>query len=94
MLDVFEKIKRVGPSQASVLIRGETGTGKELVARALHLNSARSKRAFLAINCATLTPELLASELFGHVRGAFTGAIKDKKGLFELADKGPFFSTK
>ena len=69
MLDVFDKIKRVAPSEAAVLIRGETGTGKELVARALHILSHRSQGQFLAINCATLTPELLASELFGHVKG-------------------------
>ncbi len=91
MLDVFDKIKRVGPTEASVLIRGETGTGKELVAQALHKNSSRVNKPFLAINCATLTPELLASELFGHVRGSFTGAIKDKKGLFELAHNGTLF---
>ena len=91
MLDVFDKIQRIGPSEASVLIRGETGTGKELVARALHNMSSRAKGPFLAINCATLTSELLASELFGHVRGSFTGAIKDKKGLFELAHKGTLF---
>ena len=91
MLNIFEMIERVGPSDISVLIRGETGTGKELVARALHNSSDRAKNPFLAINCATLTPELLASELFGHVRGSFTGAIKDKKGLFELADQGTLF---
>jgi two-component system, NtrC family, response regulator AtoC len=91
MQDVFDKVKRVAPCEASVLIRGETGTGKELVAKALHTRSSRAKGPFLAINCATLTPELLASELFGHVRGAFTGAIKDKKGLFELAHQGTLF---
>ena len=91
MLDIFDKVKRVGPSEVPVLIRGETGTGKELIARALHANSSRAHQSFLAINCATLTPELLASELFGHVRGAFTGAIKDKKGLFELAHNGTLF---
>ena len=91
MQEVIDKIQRVGPAEASVLIRGETGTGKELVARALHRLSSRSKGPFLAINCTTLTPELLASELFGHVRGAFTGAIKDKKGLFELGHKGNLF---
>jgi two-component system, NtrC family, response regulator AtoC len=91
MQDVFDKVKRVAACEASVLIRGETGTGKELVAKALHTRSSRAKGPFLAINCATLTPELLASELFGHVRGAFTGAIKDKKGLFELAHQGTLF---
>ena len=91
MSAVFEQIKRVAPHESSVLIRGETGTGKELVARALHELSARASGPFRAINCATLTPELLASELFGHVRGAFTGAIKDRKGLFELAHRGTLF---
>ena len=91
MRDVFDRIQRVAPTEASVLIRGETGTGKELAARAIHDLSRRARGPFMAINCATLTPELLASELFGHVRGAFTGAIKDKKGLFELADQGTLF---
>jgi two-component system response regulator AtoC len=91
MMSVFEQIRRVAPYEASVLIRGETGTGKELVAQALHDLSGRARGPFRAINCATLTPELLASELFGHVRGAFTGAIKDRKGLFELAHNGTLF---
>lgn len=91
MMRVFEQIRRVAPYEASVLIRGETGTGKELVAQALHDLSDRARGPFRAINCATLTPELLASELFGHVRGAFTGAIKDRKGLFELAHNGTLF---
>lgn len=91
MRDVFEKVRRVAGTESSVLIRGESGTGKELVARALHDLSERRDGPFMAINCATLTPELLASELFGHTRGAFTGAIKDKKGLFELADQGTLF---
>lgn len=88
---IFQQIQRVAPYESSVLIRGETGTGKELVARALHRLSRRSQGPFCAINCATLTPELLASELFGHVRGAFTGAIHDRKGLFQLADHGTLF---
>ena len=91
MKELFELITRVAATDASVLIRGETGTGKELVARALHDLSPRAHRAFRAINCATLTPDLLASELFGHVRGAFTGAVRDRKGLFELADGGTLF---
>lgn len=91
MRELFELIKRVGRTDASVLIRGETGTGKELVANALHRVSARANKPFKAINCATLTPELLASELFGHVRGAFTGAVKDRTGLFALADGGAVF---
>jgi two-component system response regulator AtoC len=91
MLDFFDLVKRVARTDSSVLIRGQTGTGKELVARALHEVGRRSGGPFRALNCATLTPELLASELFGHVRGAFTGAIRDRKGLFELADGGTVF---
>lgn len=91
MLELFELVKKVARTEASVLIRGETGTGKELVANALHKCSPRNVRSFRALNCATLTAELLASELFGHVRGAFTGAIRDRKGTFELADGGTVF---
>ncbi len=91
MFALFDLLPRVARSGASILIRGETGTGKELVARALHSVSSRSSGPFRAINCATLTPDLLASELFGHVRGSFTGAIKDRPGLFTLADKGTVF---
>ena len=86
-----ELIRRVARTDASVLIRGETGTGKELVARALHTLGPRAKHPFRAVNCATFTPELLASELFGHVRGAFTGAVKDRQGLLRLADGGTLF---
>jgi transcriptional regulator with PAS, ATPase and Fis domain len=91
MRELFELIRRVARTDASVLLRGETGTGKELVARALHALSPRAEGEFRAINCATLTPELLASELFGHVRGAFTGAVADRRGLFALADGGTLF---
>lgn len=91
MLEFFRLIERVARTDASVLIRGETGTGKELAARALHNLSPRAQGPWQAVNCATLGSDLLASELFGHVKGAFTGAIADKKGLFELANKGSLF---
>jgi len=91
MKSFFGLLERVARTDAAVLIRGETGTGKELVARALHTLSRRAQGPFRAINCATLTPELLASELFGHVRGAFTGAFSNRQGLFALADRGTIF---
>lgn len=91
MHELFDVIQRVARTDSTVLVRGETGTGKELVARALHDCSNRAKQPFRAINCATLTPELLASELFGHVRGAFTGASRDHDGLFAQADHGTIF---
>ena len=85
-MEVFEKVRRVASTSATVLIRGESGTGKELVAKAIHRQSERHAGPFRAVNCATFTPELLASELFGHVKGAFTGAVKERAGLFELAN--------
>jgi len=85
---VFELIERVGPTNSTVLIQGETGTGKELVARALHASGPRSARAFVALNCAVLNESLLESELFGHERGAFTGADRRKLGRFEQAHQG------
>ncbi len=91
MLEFFERLKRVARTEASVLVRGETGTGKELVGRAIHQLSPREKGPFRAVNCALLAGELLASELFGHVRGAFTGAVRERQGLFALADGGTLF---
>jgi two-component system NtrC family response regulator len=88
---VFEVVHKVADTDASVLITGESGTGKELVARSLHLHSSRRDAAFVAINCAAIPRDLLESELFGHVRGAFTGAVKDKTGKFQLADGGTLF---
>ena len=91
MTAVIDKVQRIARSEATVLIRGESGTGKELVANAIHLEGPRGRRPLRAVNCATLTGELLASELFGHVRGAFTGAVRDKPGLFALAHGGTVF---
>ena len=91
MLKVLDMVSRVAFSSATVLITGESGTGKELVARAIHFSGNRKDGKFVAINCATLSENLLESELFGHVKGAFTGAVKDKKGLFEDADGGALF---
>jgi two-component system response regulator HydG len=91
MRAVIERLKRLAPTDASVLITGETGTGKELVAQALHQNSPRKKKPFVALNCAALSEHLLESELFGHVRGAYTDAQTDRMGRFEYAHGGTLF---
>jgi two-component system NtrC family response regulator len=91
MLNIYDLIRKVSQSKASVLITGPSGTGKELIANAIHYNSPRKDRPFVSINCGALTETLLESELFGHEKGAFTGAVSMKKGRFELADGGTLF---
>src|SRR4051812_22805088 len=91
MIELYKEVARAAPSRATVLVTGESGTGKELVARAIHKHSPRASRAFIAVNCGALTETLLEAELFGHVRGAFTGADRDRRGLWEEADGGTLF---
>jgi two-component system, NtrC family, response regulator PilR len=91
MQQVFDLITQVGPRRSTILVQGESGTGKELAARAIHASSGRSDAPFVAINCGNIPSELLESELFGHVRGAYTGATSAKKGLFQVADGGTLF---
>ncbi|HYA28850.1 MAG TPA: sigma-54 dependent transcriptional regulator, partial [Acidobacteriota bacterium] len=91
MMEVYKTVARVAPTKSTVLILGESGTGKEMIARAVHEHSPRANRPFVAVDCGALTETLLESELFGHVRGAFTGAVADKKGVFEEAQGGTCF---
>ena len=91
MQDIFDTIRKVAPTSATVLIEGESGTGKELVAKSIHFNSPRRENPYIAVNCSALAETLLESELFGHEKGAFTGALASKKGRFELADGGTLF---
>jgi two-component system response regulator HydG len=91
MHDIIARLQRIAPTDATVLIQGETGTGKELVAKAIHQNSPRKKRPFVPLNCAALSEHILESELFGHIRGAFTDATSDRQGKFEYADGGTLF---
>ena len=91
MAQVFELVRKAARSDANILVRGESGTGKELIARAVHANSPRVAQAFVPVDCAALSEQLLESELFGHERGAFTGAVKSKRGLMEVADRGTLF---
>ena len=91
MVEVFKTVARVAPTKSTVLILGESGTGKELIAQAIHQHSPRASHPFVAVDCGALTETLLESELFGHVRGAFTGAVADKKGVFEEAEGGTCF---
>src|ERR1700752_208095 len=88
---VLSRVSKVASTDSTVLIAGETGTGKELVARAIHRRSPRAARAFVAVNCAAIPRDLMASELFGHEKGAFTGALQRRLGRFELADGGTLF---
>jgi len=91
ILKIFDQIRKVAPTDSTVLIYGESGTGKELFAGAIHAHSQRATRQFVAVDCSTLSPSLLESELFGHVKGAFTGAVRDKAGIFEVANGGTLF---
>ncbi len=89
--ELMTKVEKIAPTDATVLLTGESGTGKEVIARAIHYKSGRSDKELITVNCAAIPKELIESELFGHVKGAFTGAVRDKKGKFELADGGTLF---
>src|SRR5215212_8978098 len=88
---VLRQVKLVAATEANVLIQGESGTGKELIARAIHERSPRASRSLVKVNCASIPKDLFESEFFGHVRGAFTGAVSDRVGRFQLADRGTLF---
>lgn len=91
IIHIFEQVEKVAPTDSTVLLVGESGTGKELFAGAIHARSQRAHRQFIAVDCSTLSPTLLESELFGHVRGSFTGAVRDKEGIFDMASGGTLF---
>src|SRR5919107_2910796 len=91
MEEIFRLVERVAPARSTVLVTGESGTGKELIAKAIHEASPRADCPFVVVNCSNIPSELLESELFGHTKGAFTGAVAAKKGLFEVADTGSIF---
>ena len=91
LLKVFDEIRKVAPTDSTVLLQGESGTGKELFARAIHTHSRRAARHFVALDCSCLSPSIIESELFGHVKGAFTGAVQNKAGIFEVANAGTLF---
>ena len=94
MVEIYKTVSRVAPTDATVIIEGETGTGKELVARMIHRFSGRGNQPFVPVDCASIAPSLLESELFGAMRGAFTGADRDRSGVFEAANCAPCSSTK
>ena len=91
MQSLYSLLDKIKTADSTVLIQGENGTGKELIAKAIHYNSVRKEKPFVIQNCSAFNDNLLESELFGHMKGSFTGANRDKKGLFEVADKGTFF---
>lgn len=91
MQELYALLDKIKQSESTVLIQGENGTGKELIAKAIHYNSPRKDASFITVNCSAFNENLLDSELFGHVKGSFTGAVKDKKGLFEAGRRGTLF---